>query len=54
MNRLLLQIARTTEKLIKQRERDAEKDEEEPDLLPQEQVSSSDISDVLINSRGAD
>ena len=33
MNRLVLQIARATEKLIKQRERDAEMDEEGPDLL---------------------
>ena len=36
MNRLLLQIARATEKLIKQREEDAEMDEEEPGLLSQE------------------
>jgi len=40
MNRLLVQIARATEKLIKQREEDAEMDEEEPDLLTQEQAQS--------------
>ncbi|MBL4636512.1 MAG: hypothetical protein JKY56_21825 [Kofleriaceae bacterium] len=40
MNRLLLQIARATEKLIKQREEDTEMDEEEPNLLPQEQAQS--------------